>query len=78
MNEINHVDIFLKKEKGIELGPGFCSSSVVKSICSYISQDIEYPNRGLLQLLRMCPRILQKYPQATLHTFCDTKNSWCQ
>lgn len=37
-----------------------------------------FPNRGLLQLLLMWPLILQKYPTATLHTFCDTSNIWCQ
>lgn len=37
-----------------------------------------FPNRGLYQLLLMWPHILKKYPQARLHTFCDTKNSWCQ
>lgn len=37
-----------------------------------------FPNRGLYQLLLMWPRILQKYPSAKLHTFCNTKNSWCQ
>lgn len=37
-----------------------------------------FPNRGLYQLLLMWPRILQKYPTATLHTFCNTKHEWCQ
>ena len=37
-----------------------------------------FPNRGLYQLLLMWPSILQKYPSATLHIFCDTQNEWCQ
>lgn len=37
-----------------------------------------FPNRGLYQLLLMWPRIIQKYPSAELHTFCNTKNTWCQ
>lgn len=37
-----------------------------------------FPNRGLVHLLRMWPKILQKYPTAKLHTFCNTKNNWCQ
>ena len=37
-----------------------------------------FPNRGLLQLLRIFPEILKKYPQATLNVFCDTKMDWLQ
>jgi glycosyltransferase involved in cell wall biosynthesis len=37
-----------------------------------------FPNRGLLQLLKLWPFILNKYPSAKLNLFCDTKNSWCQ
>lgn len=37
-----------------------------------------FPNRGLLPLLQMFPRIVEKYPKAKLHVFCDTKNKWVQ
>ncbi len=37
-----------------------------------------FPNRGLLQLLQMWPRIISRYPQAKLNIFCDTQNTWCQ
>lgn len=37
-----------------------------------------FPNRGLLQLLHMWPWIVEKYPQAHLHTFVNTQNEWCQ
>lgn len=37
-----------------------------------------FPNRGLLQLLKMWPRIIEKYPDARLNIFCDTQNSWTQ
>jgi tetratricopeptide (TPR) repeat protein len=37
-----------------------------------------FPNRGLIHLLRMWPSIINKYPEATLHLFCDTQNEWCQ
>jgi FkbM family methyltransferase len=35
-----------------------------------------FPNRGLLVLLRMWPRILNRYPDATLNIFCDMNNHW--
>ena len=35
-----------------------------------------FPTRGLLPLLRMWPKILKKYPQATLHLHCDINNQW--
>lgn len=37
-----------------------------------------FPNRGLIQLLRIWPRIIARYPQARLDCFCDTQNSWVQ
>ena len=37
-----------------------------------------FPNRGLLNLLKMFPKIREKLPGATLNVFCDTKNKWCQ
>lgn len=37
-----------------------------------------FPNRGLLQLLKMWPKIITKYPEAYLDVFCNTKNDWCQ
>lgn len=35
-----------------------------------------FPTRGLLPLLQMWPKILQKYPEATLHLHCDINNEW--
>lgn len=37
-----------------------------------------FPNRGLLQLLRMWPRIVHKYPEARLDVFCDIQHNWCK
>ena len=37
-----------------------------------------FPNRGLLQLLKMWTKITEKYSDAHLDLFCDTKNEWCQ
>jgi FkbM family methyltransferase len=35
-----------------------------------------FANRGLIVLLKMWPRILQKYPDATLNIFADLNNQW--
>lgn len=35
-----------------------------------------FPNRGLLQLLKLFPKIKLKYPQATLNVFCDLDQAW--
>ena len=35
-----------------------------------------FANRGLLELLKMFPRIISKYPDATLNVFCDLDNKW--
>jgi hypothetical protein len=35
-----------------------------------------FPNRGLYWLLKLFPRITEKYPNATLDIFCDMTNEW--
>ena len=35
-----------------------------------------FPNRGLLQLLQMWPKIYQFQPQASLHIYCDIDGKW--
>jgi len=35
-----------------------------------------FPNRGLLQLLQMWPKIYEKEPSATLHIYSDIDNKW--
>jgi len=35
-----------------------------------------FPNRGLLQLLQMWPKIYEKEPSATLHIYSDVNNKW--
>jgi hypothetical protein len=37
-----------------------------------------FPNRGLLPLLQMFPKIKEKYPNATLNIFCNLKHKWVQ
>ena len=35
-----------------------------------------FPNRGLYQLLQMWPKIVSKYPDATLHIYSDINGKW--
>jgi hypothetical protein len=35
-----------------------------------------FPNRGLLQLLQMWPKIYEFQPQASLHIYCDIDGKW--
>ena len=35
-----------------------------------------FPNRGLLQLLQMWPKIYEFQPQASLHIYCDINGKW--
>jgi predicted O-methyltransferase YrrM/tetratricopeptide (TPR) repeat protein len=35
-----------------------------------------FPNRGLLPLLQMWPRIQARWPDATLHVYTDLSNAW--
>jgi hypothetical protein len=37
-----------------------------------------FPNRGLRVLLEMWPKILDMWPDAQLHIFCDFQNAWLQ
>lgn len=35
-----------------------------------------FPNRGLLQLLQMWPKIVERYPEASLHIYSDVNGKW--
>jgi glycosyltransferase involved in cell wall biosynthesis len=35
-----------------------------------------FPNRGLLQLLQMWPKIYENYPDASLHIYADVNGKW--
>lgn len=35
-----------------------------------------FPGRGLLELLKMWPKIYEKHPDASLHIYCDIANKW--
>lgn len=37
-----------------------------------------FPNRGLINLLKMFPKIRKRMPDATLNIFCNTKNNYVQ
>jgi len=35
-----------------------------------------FPNRGLVVLLRMWPKIIKRFPDATLNIFCNLEHAW--
>ena len=49
-------------------------SSLVKIKNSFIYSS--FPNRGLVILLRMWPKILRRLPDATLHIYCNLEHEW--
>ena len=49
---------------------------IVKKKYSFIYSS--FPNRGLIHLLKMFPKIREKIPDAKLNVFCDTQNNWVQ
>ena len=63
-------DIILKNNYGID--QNFKSDFKVKNSFIYSS----FPNRGLIVLLRMWPRILEILPDATLNIFCNLEQKW--
>jgi glycosyltransferase involved in cell wall biosynthesis len=50
----------------------FKSSIKVKNSFIYSS----FPNRGLVILLKMWPHIIQEFPDATLHIYCNLEQEW--
>jgi hypothetical protein len=46
------------------------------SIKKYSFIYSSFANRGLLELLKMFPRIVDRYPEAHLNVFCDLENKW--
>jgi hypothetical protein len=49
-------------------------TNIVKKKNTFIYSS--FANRGLINLLKMFPKIRAKIPDAELHVFCDTKNNW--
>jgi hypothetical protein len=37
-----------------------------------------FPNRGLIHLLEIFPKIIERYPKACLDIFCDFENEYCK
>ena len=35
-----------------------------------------FPNRGLIVLLKMWPKIVKRYPDSTLHIYCNLEQEW--
>jgi glycosyltransferase involved in cell wall biosynthesis len=58
---------------GVDTSP-FYSNVVQKVPFRFIYTS--FPNRGLLNLLKMWPLILAKEPKATLHIYCDLNGDW--
>jgi hypothetical protein len=46
----------------------------VKTKNSFIYSS--FPNRGLVVLLRMWPKIIKQHPDSTLNIFCDLEHTW--
>lgn len=46
----------------------------IKTDYSFIYSS--FANRGLLPLLKVFPKIVERYPKANLEIFCDLENSW--
>ena len=56
---------------GIEVGE-FAETKKIKNSFIYSS----FPNRGLYWLLKLFPKIVEKYPDAHLDIFCDINHKW--
>jgi len=52
----------------------FFSDTFEKVPYSFIYSS--FPNRGLIVVLKMWPRIIERYPQAKLNIFTDVNNEW--
>ena len=52
----------------------FTSSTIMKKPFSFIYSS--FANRGLLVILKMWGKIIDKYPSATLNIFTDMNNKW--
>jgi len=49
-------------------------SEITKVKNSFIYSS--FPNRGLVVLLKMWPRIIQEFPDATLNVYCNLEQEW--
>lgn len=57
----------------INYGVNECEcTSKIKNSFIYSS----FPNRGLLILLKMWPKIIKQHPDSTLNIFCDLEHTW--
>jgi len=59
---------------GIDQSKFKYNSSISKIKNKFIYSS--FPNRGLLQLLQMWPRIVDKYKDASLHIYADVNGKW--
>lgn len=67
-------DYFVPFYYGIDFNNFLSNNITMKQKNKFIYSS--FPNRGLLELLKMWPIINNRHPDATLHIFCDLDNEW--
>jgi predicted O-methyltransferase YrrM len=67
-------DILTPFYYGIDFNNFKNDNNILKQQYKFIYSS--FPNRGLLQLLQMWPKIYQFQPQASLHIYCDINGKW--
>uniref|UniRef100_A0A6C0CZW3 Glycosyl transferase family 1 domain-containing protein n=1 Tax=viral metagenome TaxID=1070528 RepID=A0A6C0CZW3_9ZZZZ len=72
---LQQFSLFKNKTQVISYGVDL-SSFLIKKRQRYNFIYPSFPNRGLLQLLQMFPKIRRKYPSAVLNIFCDLDHKW--
>lgn len=70
-NFFNITDVY---NYGIDQSKFLLKNDNVKIKNSFIYSS--FPNRGLIQILKLWPRIIEKIPDANLHIYCDVYNDW--
>jgi tetratricopeptide (TPR) repeat protein len=75
VNKFNNEETALNNEPGPKTN---IHMQIVESVQKIKNKFIysSFPNRGLLQLLQMWPKIFNKYPDATLHIYADVNGKW--
>ena len=67
-------DYFVPFYYGIDFNKFLSDDITIKQKNKFIYSS--FPNRGLLELLQMWPKIYDKYNDASLHIFCDLNGEW--
>ena len=69
------IDTTFRKVMPSEETKGLVESKVTNKIKNKFIYS-SFPNRGLLQLLQMWPKIIENVPTSTLHIYSDVNNKW--